>query len=68
MCALMTERVGYGNGDDATCKAAQPPRFAMVPSAPGFGFPMWLNDAWECHIARDIARERRGRHAAGDAL
>ncbi|MDN7635720.1 hypothetical protein [Burkholderia cepacia] len=64
----MTERVGYGDCGDATSKAAQPPRFAMVPSAPGFGFPMWPNDAWECHIARDIARERRGRHAAGDAL
>ncbi len=64
VCALMTERVGYGDGGDATCKAAQPPRFATVPSAPGFGFPIWPIDVWECHIAR----EQRGRHAAGDAL
>lgn len=68
VCALMTERVGYGDCGDATCKAAQPPRFAMVPSAPGFGFPMWRNNARECHVARDIAREPRGRHAAADAL
>ncbi|RRA08575.1 hypothetical protein DF054_03675 [Burkholderia cepacia] len=66
--ALMTERVGYGDGGDGTCKAAQPPRFATVPSAPGFGFPIWPIDVWECHVARDIAREQRGRHTAGDAL
>ncbi|VWD44005.1 hypothetical protein BLA39750_05595 [Burkholderia lata] len=53
--SLVTELVGYG--DDATCKAAQPSRFATVPSAPGFGFPIWPNNAWEFHMARDIARE-----------
>ncbi len=53
--SLVTELAGYG--DDATCKATQPTRFAAVPSAPWFGFALWPNNAWEFHMARDIARE-----------
>ncbi|WGY70395.1 hypothetical protein KEC55_25480 [Burkholderia cepacia] len=57
-CAVrvrVTELVGYGDG--ATCKAAQPARFATAPSVPGFGFPMWPGNEWEFHMARNIARE-----------
>jgi hypothetical protein len=53
--SLVTELVDYGS--NVTCKDIHPPVFARVPSAPWYGFPLFMNNTWEFLMQRDIARE-----------
>lgn len=53
--SLVTELVGYGR--DATCGDPHPPLLARVPSAPWYGFALFMNNTWEFLMQRDVARE-----------
>jgi len=53
--SLVTELVGYGRA--ATCGDLHPPLLARVPSAPWYGFPLFMNNTWEFLMQRNIAPE-----------